>query len=150
MTAYDFFVSPLGILTLENRTEHCPRCASANRFCREKIKNRPAFKGNTQTAGTIFCGERRRLTFRFIWTARRQRKSVAGVACGPTVRLFPINKSRNHRHPKAYRAVGTAITTTPLPSSVPCHRVIPANSALAVTERVSPQNNICWIWNAAT
>jgi methylated-DNA-[protein]-cysteine S-methyltransferase len=30
-------------------------------------------------------------------------------------------------NPKAFRAVGTACATNPLPVVVPCHRVLPAN-----------------------
>lgn len=34
------------------------------------------------------------------------------------------------RHPKAYRAVGTALSRNPLPIIVPCHRVIRSGGSL--------------------
>ncbi len=50
-----------------------------------------------------------------------------------TVMAIPLGETRTYKqvanivgHPRAYRAVGTALGKNPLPLLVPCHRVLPS------------------------
>lgn len=57
--------------------------------------------------------------------------------CYKTLKRVPKNKITTYKdlakaigHPKAYRAVGTAMNKNPFAPKVPCHRVINSNGEL--------------------
>jgi O-6-methylguanine DNA methyltransferase len=78
-------------------------------------------------------GERRKFTFKIDWLAMRpfQRKAMQAVYS------IPYGETRTYAEiagqigrPLAYRAVGRANATNPMPLVIPCHRVIGSDGKL--------------------
>jgi O-6-methylguanine DNA methyltransferase len=78
-------------------------------------------------------GKRRKFTFDIDWPALRpfQRKAMQAVYAIPygETRTY-AEIARQIGHPHAYRAVGGANATNPMPLVIPCHRVIGADGKL--------------------
>jgi methylated-DNA-[protein]-cysteine S-methyltransferase len=77
--------------------------------------------------GEYLRGRRRKFTFPIDWTALRpfQRKmleAVYQIPCGETRTYADI--AAQIGQPRAWRAVGRANATNPMPLVIPCHRVI--------------------------
>ena len=78
-------------------------------------------------------GKRRKFTFKIDWASLRpfQRQAMQAVYA------IPYSQTRTYAeiaaqigHPHAYRAVGRANATNPMPLVIPCHRVIGTDGKL--------------------
>jgi methylated-DNA-[protein]-cysteine S-methyltransferase len=83
--------------------------------------------------GEYLKGKRREFTFPIDWSTLKpfQRKALQAVYA------IPYGETRTYAeiaaqigHPHAYRAVGRANATNPMPLVIPCHRVIGADGKL--------------------
>jgi len=78
-------------------------------------------------------GARRKFTFAIDWSTLRPfqlktLKAVFAIPYGETRTYAEI--ATQIKHPRAYRAVGRANATNPMPLVIPCHRVIGADGKL--------------------
>ncbi|MDD4628624.1 MAG: methylated-DNA--[protein]-cysteine S-methyltransferase [Candidatus Peribacteraceae bacterium] len=76
--------------------------------------SRKVFRVPTELRGTPFQ--------RAVWKALRH------IPCGRTVTYGEL--ARMAGHPRAARAVGSALRKNPLPVLLPCHRVVPASGGI--------------------
>lgn len=80
-----------------------------------------------------FAGKRKKfdtLTLKFEATDFQQSvwDALCSVPFGTTITYKQLAEKAGH--PKAVRAVGTAMKINPIPIIVPCHRVLPSNGSL--------------------
>lgn len=80
-----------------------------------------------------FAGKRKEFSFPLDRSTRRGFRGdvlqcLESVRYGQTLSYSDLAKKAGS--PRAYRAVGSAMATNPLPIVVPCHRVLPADGTL--------------------
>lgn len=125
--------SDLGLVAIEWADSQPEFDAYLARLKRPIVKDAKRIKPYAKELVEYFNGKRRAFTFPIDWTrfTSFQRKALQAVF------LIPYGETRTYmdiarqiKHPRAYRAVGNANATNPMPLVIPCHRVIGADGKL--------------------
>jgi methylated-DNA-[protein]-cysteine S-methyltransferase len=125
--------SDFGLVAVE-WTESQPEFdAFLARLKRPIISNERRIKPYARELGEYLEGKRQAFTIPVDWTIFRpfQREALQVIFRIPygETRTY-IDIAREINHPLAYRAVGRANATNPMPLVIPCHRVIGADGKL--------------------
>ena len=120
-------VSDLGLLAIEWADSQPELDAYLLRLKRPVESNQKMVQPYAKELGEYLKGKRRQFTFPIDWSSLRpfQLKTLKIVFA------IPYGETRTYAdvaieidHPNAYRAVGRANATNPMPVVIPCHRVI--------------------------
>ena len=103
------------------------------RLKRSLEQNQKMIQPYAKEMGEYLVGERREFTFAVDWSIfkpfqLKTLKAVYAIPYGKTQTYADI--AMQIGHPDAYRAVGRANATNPMPLVIPCHRVIGSHSKL--------------------
>ena len=120
-------VSALGLVAIEWADSQPELDAYLLRLKRPVESNQKMVQPYAKELGEYLKGKRRQFTFPIDWSSLRpfQLKALKIVFA------IPYGETRTYAdvaveidHPNAYRAVGRANATNPMPVVIPCHRVI--------------------------
>jgi methylated-DNA-[protein]-cysteine S-methyltransferase len=125
--------SDLGLLAVEWARSQPELDAYLHRLGRPVEVNTPKLRRYITQLQDYLNGDRREFTFEIDWSSLRlfQRRAMQAVYA------IPYGETRTYAQvaaqigrPKAYRAVGRANATNPMPLVIPCHRVIGTDGKL--------------------
>jgi methylated-DNA-[protein]-cysteine S-methyltransferase len=129
-----FAVSALGLVAVEwAKSQRQFDAYLLRRLKADMTLNPKITRPYAKELGDYLKGKRREFTFPIDWSTLRpfQRKALQAVYA------IPYGETRTYAeiaaqigHPHAYRAVGRANATNPMPLVIPCHRVIGADGKL--------------------
>ena len=128
-----FAVSALGLVAVEWAESQPKLDAYLLRLKADVASNPKITRPYAKEIGEYLKGKRREFTFPIDWSTLRpfQMKALQAVYA------IPYGETRTYAeiavqigHPHAYRAVGRANATNPMPLVIPCHRVIGADGKL--------------------
>ncbi len=119
--------SDLGLLAIEWAHSQPDLDSYLLRLKRPVEANQKIVRPYAKELGEYIKGKRRKFTFPIDWSSLRPfqlkaMKIVYAIPYGQTRTYADIAAQINH--PNAYRAVGRANATNPMPLVIPCHRVI--------------------------
>ncbi len=119
--------SDLGLVAVEWADSQPELDAYLFRLKRPVEPNQKMIQPYAKELGEYLKGKRREFTFPIDWSSLRPfqlkaLKIVFAIPYGETRTYADIAVQINH--PNAYRAVGRANATNPMPIVIPCHRVI--------------------------
>ncbi len=119
--------SDLGLLAVEWADSQPELDSYLFRLKRPIESNQKVIQPYAQELGEYIKGKRREFTFPIDWSSLRPfqlkaMKIVFAIPYGETRTYADVAVQMNH--PNAYRAVGRANATNPMPIVIPCHRVI--------------------------
>ena len=120
-------VSDLGLLAVEWADSQPELDSYLLRLKRPVESNQKIIQPYAKELGEYIKGKRREFTIPIDWSSLRPfqlkaMKIVFAIPYGETRTYADIAAQINH--PNAYRAVGRANATNPMPIVIPCHRVI--------------------------
>ena len=120
-------VSALGLVAVEWADSQLELDAYLLRLKRPVEQNQKMVQPYAKELGEYLKGKRRDFTFAIDWATLKPfqlktLKAVYAVPYGETQTYADI--AMQIGHPNAYRAVGRANATNPMPLVIPCHRVI--------------------------
>jgi methylated-DNA-[protein]-cysteine S-methyltransferase len=125
--------SDLGLLAVEWVDSQSDLDVYLHRLKRPLLSNQAKLAPYARELKEYLTGKRREFTFEIDWTLFRPFQRLALQA----VFAIPYGETRTYgeiaaqvKHPHAYRAVGHANATNPMPLVIPCHRVIGADGKL--------------------
>jgi len=128
-----FAVSSLGLVAIEWAKSQRELDAYLLRLKADVATNSKITCPYAKEIGEYLKGKRRKFTFSIDWSTLRPFQMKALLA----VYEIPYGETRTYAeiaaqigHPHAYRAVGRANATNPMPLVIPCHRVIGADGKL--------------------
>ena len=119
--------SDLGLVAVEWADSQLELYSYLFRLKQPVISNQKIIQPYTKELGEYIKGKRREFTFPIDWSSLRPfqlkaLKIVFAIPYGETRTYADVALQINH--PNAYRAVGRANATNPMPLVIPCHRVI--------------------------
>jgi methylated-DNA-[protein]-cysteine S-methyltransferase len=125
--------SDFGLLAVEWADSQPQFDAYIRKFKRHAQPNAAKIKPYARELGEYIKGKRREFTFPIDWNSlqpfqRSALQAVFAIPYGETRAYAEI--AAQIGHPNAYRAVGRANATNPMPLVIPCHRVIGADGKL--------------------
>jgi methylated-DNA-[protein]-cysteine S-methyltransferase len=120
-------VSALGLVAVEWAESQLELDAYLMRLQRSVERNQKIIRPYAKELDEYLKGKRRDLTFAIDWATLKPfqlktLKAVYAIPYGKTQTYADI--AMQIGHPNAYRAVGRANATNPMPIVIPCHRVI--------------------------
>jgi methylated-DNA-[protein]-cysteine S-methyltransferase len=120
-------VSALGLVAVEWADSQPELFRYLLRLKRSVEQNQKMIHPYAKELGEYLKGKRRNFTFAIDWAALKPfqlktLKAVYAIPYGETLTYADI--ATQIGHPNAYRAVGRANATNPMPLVIPCHRVI--------------------------
>jgi methylated-DNA-[protein]-cysteine S-methyltransferase len=125
--------SDLGLLAVEWVDSQPDLDAYLHRLKRPLLSNQAKIAPYARELKEYLVGKRREFTFEIDWSLFRPFQRMALQA----VFAIPYGETRTYGEiaaqigrPRAYRAVGRANATNPMPLVIPCHRVIGADGKL--------------------
>ena len=128
-----FAVSALGLVAIEWAKSQRELDAYLLRLKADVATNSKITHPYAKEIGEYLKGKRRKFTFAIDWSILRPFQMKVLLA----VYEIPYGETRTYAeiaaqigHPHAYRAVGRANATNPMPLVIPCHRVIGADGKL--------------------
>ena len=128
-----FAVSALGLVAIEWAKSQRQFDAYLLRLNAEVASNPKITRPYAKEIGEYLRGKRREFIFPIDWSTLKpfQRKAMQAVYAIPygETRIYS-EIATQIGHPYAYRAVGRANATNPMPLVIPCHRVIGADGKL--------------------
>ncbi|MDO8752708.1 MAG: methylated-DNA--[protein]-cysteine S-methyltransferase [Anaerolineales bacterium] len=125
--------SNLGLLAVEWADSQLELYSYLFRLKRPVEPNQKIIQPYAKELGEYLKGKRREFTFSIDWSTLRTfqlktLKAVYAIPYGETQTYAEI--AAQIGHPLAFRAVGQANATNPMPIVIPCHRVIGTNGKL--------------------
>ena len=119
--------SDLGLVAVEWTDSQPELYAYLFRLKRTVEQNQKIIHPYAKELGEYLKGKRRNFTFAIDWSTLRPfqmktLKTVCAIPYGETQTYADI--AMRIGHPNAYRAIGRANATNPMPLVIPCHRVI--------------------------
>lgn len=125
--------SNLGLLAVEWADSQLELYSYLFRLKRPVEPNQKIIQPYAKELGEYLKGKRREFTFPIDWSTLRTfqlktLKAVYAIPYGETQTYAEI--AAQIGHPLAFRAVGQANATNPMPIVIPCHRVIGTNGKL--------------------
>ena len=128
-----FAASALGLVAVEWAKSQSRLDKYLLRLDADVASNPKITRPYAKEIGEYLKGIRREFTFPIDWSTLRPFQMKALLA----VHAIPYGETRTYAeiaeqigHPHAYRAVGRANATNPMPLVIPCHRVIGADGKL--------------------
>ena len=125
--------SDLGLLAVEWADSQPELDRYLFRFKQSVEKNQRIIQPYAKELGEYLKGKRRDFTFAIDWSTLKpfQLKTLKAVYAIPYGRIKTYaDIAMQIGHPIAYRAVGRANATNPMPLVIPCHRVIGTDGKL--------------------
>jgi methylated-DNA-[protein]-cysteine S-methyltransferase len=119
--------SDLGLLAVEWADSQPELASYLSRLKRPVESNQKMIQPYAKELGEYIKGKRREFTFPIDWSSlkpfqSKAMKIVFAIPYGETRTYADVAIQMNH--PNAYRAVGRANATNPMPIVIPCHRLI--------------------------
>jgi len=129
----DLAASDLGLVAVEWASSRPELHAYLHRWARPVEENTGKIRRYAKELREYIDGNRRKFTFAIDWSVlspfqRKAMRAVSAIPYGETRTYAEI--AAQIGHPRAYRAVGRANATNPMPLVIPCHRVIGADGKL--------------------
>jgi methylated-DNA-[protein]-cysteine S-methyltransferase len=126
-------VSPRGLVAVEWSDSQPELAAYLARLGADVEFNQPEIQPYADEIREYLKGERKKFTFKIAWSTLepfqlKALKAVFAIPYGQTRTYGDI--AAQIGHPSAYRAVGRANATNPMPLVIPCHRVIGTDGKL--------------------